>query len=276
MTLSFAFPCTLKLTKAHRLKSNLPVLLTPCIPDSSRCTIFTHRFDIEISHLQHAITDKHTDNVRKALMGLQYGLTSAVLECGMGSMYNTLFNEVQRSNMSKSCNTIQEAEDTCQKFRGEQVDCGYQQVGDKYLVYRDSDTKVLKSVNYSAVDFTKLLGPYMSKIPESLTMENDEVYQEPDCLNDVKAFHELFQAPVLTEPTIPDQKRCNLRVNLIQEEVKELKVAIEQSDLVEVADALCDIQYVLAGAVLEFGLGEGFCEEWLKDYDFLTIQNKKC
>ena len=83
-------------------------------------------------------------------------------------------------------------------------------------------------------------------------------YGASDCLNDVKAFHELFQAPVLSEPTIPGPKRCELRVNLIAEEVRELKDAIRASDLVEVADALCDIQAVLAGTVLEFGLGSGF------------------
>ena len=39
-----------------------------------------------------------------------------------------------------------------------------------------------------------------------------------------------------------------------------MKEAIEQNDLVEVADALADIQYVLAGAVHEFGLGEKFAD----------------
>ena len=42
------------------------------------------------------------------------------------------------------------------------------------------------------------------------------------------------------------------------EELKELEVAIIEKDIVEIADALCDLQYVLAGAVLEFGLGEKF------------------
>ena len=45
------------------------------------------------------------------------------------------------------------------------------------------------------------------------------------------------------------------RARALQEELNELKEAIEQKDLVEVADALADLQYVLSGAVHEFGMG---------------------
>ena len=79
-----------------------------------------------------------------------------------------------------------------------------------------------------------------------------------DPLNQVAEFHKTFQHPILDKPTIPDAKRCALRVSLIAEELKELQEAIEDNDLVEIADALCDIQYVLSGAVLEFGLGDKF------------------
>lgn len=79
-----------------------------------------------------------------------------------------------------------------------------------------------------------------------------------DPLNQVADFHKTFQHPILSSPTIPDEKRCKLRVELISEELKELEQAIVDKDMVEIADALCDIQYVLSGAVLEFGLGEKF------------------
>src|SRR3982750_532396 len=83
---------------------------------------------------------------------------------------------------------------------------------------------------------------------------------QPDSLNQVAEFHQTFKHPILQEPTIPDENRCRLRVALIAEELKELEVAILEKDIVSVADALCDIQYVLSGAVLEFGLGEKFKE----------------
>lgn len=85
-------------------------------------------------------------------------------------------------------------------------------------------------------------------------------YAEPQALNSVSKFHELFGAPVLETPQIPSPERCQLRVSLLQEELDEFKQAIADGDLVEIADALGDMQYVLAGAVHEFGLGERFAD----------------
>jgi len=82
--------------------------------------------------------------------------------------------------------------------------------------------------------------------------------KQPDALNQVAEFHQTFKHPILDKPTIPGENRCKLRVALIAEELKELEVAILEKDIVQVADALCDIQYVLSGAILEFGLGEKF------------------
>jgi predicted HAD superfamily Cof-like phosphohydrolase len=80
----------------------------------------------------------------------------------------------------------------------------------------------------------------------------------PDSLNLVAEFHRTFKHPIQDQPTLPDPKRCKLRVDLIAEELKELEVAIQDKDLVGIADALSDIQYVLSGAILEFGMGEKF------------------
>jgi predicted HAD superfamily Cof-like phosphohydrolase len=82
--------------------------------------------------------------------------------------------------------------------------------------------------------------------------------KQPDALNLVAEFHRTFKHPILEEPKIPGEDRCKLRVALIAEELKELEVAILEKDIVSVADALCDIQYVLSGAILEFGLGDKF------------------
>jgi predicted HAD superfamily Cof-like phosphohydrolase len=82
--------------------------------------------------------------------------------------------------------------------------------------------------------------------------------QQPDALNLVAQFHKTFKHPIQEHPTIPSEDRCKLRVALIAEELKELEEAIKDKDIIEVADALCDIQYVLSGAILEFGLGEKF------------------
>ncbi len=81
---------------------------------------------------------------------------------------------------------------------------------------------------------------------------------EPQALNQVAEFHRTFKHPIQETPNIPSKQRSDLRVSLLAEELKELQQAIDDNDLVEVADALCDLQYVLAGAILEFGLGEKF------------------
>ena len=86
------------------------------------------------------------------------------------------------------------------------------------------------------------------------------MYNETENLNQVAEFMKTFAQPVLETPTIPSIDRCNLRVDLIQEELNELKAGIDSKDIVEIADALCDLQYVLSGAIHEFGLGNKFAE----------------
>ena len=83
-------------------------------------------------------------------------------------------------------------------------------------------------------------------------------FEEPEALSSVAAFHDTFDLPVETKPVIPTQERCQLRINLIEEELAELKAAIGEGDLTGVADAFADLQYVLSGAILEFGLGDRF------------------
>lgn len=84
--------------------------------------------------------------------------------------------------------------------------------------------------------------------------------KDPKSLSSVAEFHKTFQHPILDNPQIPSEARCKLRVSLIAEELKELEEAIQNKDLVEVTDALCDIQYVLSGAILEFGLKDKFSD----------------
>ena len=259
-------PDALGLVREYRLKANLPVPDTPAIPNAARCRAFMDKLDAELRGFRRSIDTQNVRNVGISLSALQHVLSGAVLECGMGSLFKSLFDEVHRSNMSKACATAAEAEATCSNYRSEKdTACIVKPVGDKFVVYREGDDKVLKSVKYSKVNFLPLLGQYVgnenmkqSMVSAKAPATAASAYGVPDCLNDMKAFHELFRVPVLSAPTIPDPKRCDLRVTLMAEEVRELEDAIDASDLVEVADALCDIQAVLAGTVLEFGLGSGF------------------
>lgn len=73
-------------------------------------------------------------------------------------------------------------------------------------------------------------------------------------LEQVQIFHETFGQPVLNYPKVPSKERCELRFKLIEEELKEFKEAYENNDIVESADALIDLVYVVHGSLLEFGL----------------------
>ena len=85
-------------------------------------------------------------------------------------------------------------------------------------------------------------------------------------LDRVKIFHETYGLPVKDVPDISDDKTNALRVNLLEEEVQELTDALAAGDIVEVLDALTDIQYVLDGAYLSFGLSD------LKEPAFAEVQ----
>ena len=69
----------------------------------------------------------------------------------------------------------------------------------------------------------------------------------------VEEFHITFGHPVNDIPNVRDMKLNELRVNLIEEELNELKDALIAMDPAEAFDALCDLQYVLDGAFLALG-----------------------
>ncbi len=77
-----------------------------------------------------------------------------------------------------------------------------------------------------------------------------------DTLSMVGEFHETFGHPMSSKPDISNPNLNGLRVGLIQEELDELKEALAAGDLVEVIDALGDLQYVLDGAFQAFGLAK--------------------
>ena len=75
----------------------------------------------------------------------------------------------------------------------------------------------------------------------------------------VKQFMQIFNQEVRTQANFPEDKIISLRVELIKEELSELKEAIEKKDIKEVADALTDILYVTYGAGHAFGIDLDQC-----------------
>ena len=77
----------------------------------------------------------------------------------------------------------------------------------------------------------------------------------------VKTFMRTFDQEVKSKPSFSTEKINELRYNLIKEELEELKEALENKDLLEVADALTDILYVTYGAGHAFGIDLDSCFE---------------
>ena len=77
----------------------------------------------------------------------------------------------------------------------------------------------------------------------------------------VKKFMQTFGQEVRTSASFPNDKIISLRLDLIKEELSELKEAIEKKDIKEVADALTDLLYVTYGAGHAFGIDLDKCFE---------------
>ena len=135
-----------------------PIEPNPTIPSEERCKLRVSLIAEELKELEKAIADKDLVEVADALCDIQYVLSGAVLEFGLGEKFKALFEEVQRSNMSKACKTEEEAQATVHHYEtNRNTPCYYKEVDGLYLVYRKGDNKTLKSVNYSPADIEKLL-----------------------------------------------------------------------------------------------------------------------
>ena len=77
--------------------------------------------------------------------------------------------------------------------------------------------------------------------------------------NKVGTFMKTFGQDVKTEPSFSTEKINKLRIDLIKEELQELTEAMNNKDLLEVADALTDILYVTYGAGHAFGIDLDKC-----------------
>lgn len=158
MTDKFDEPQALRDVADFHRTFRLPVLALPAIPHEDRCQLRINLLQEELDELKDAIASKDLTGIADALADLQYVLSGAVLEFGLGSSFRELFEEVQRSNMSKVCDTLEVAEDTLAFYEAKDGTQGYIEESEgKFLVYRRSDHKVLKSVRYSAADLQSIL-----------------------------------------------------------------------------------------------------------------------
>tara|TARA_B100000242_G_scaffold80413_1_gene53236 strand:- start:140 stop:511 length:372 start_codon:yes stop_codon:yes gene_type:complete len=86
-------------------------------------------------------------------------------------------------------------------------------------------------------------------------------------------FMKTFGQEVKEKPSLSSNKINKLRIDLIEEELEELKSAMKTNDLLEVADALTDILYVTYGAGHAFGINLDKCFEEVQNSNMSKLDN---
>jgi NTP pyrophosphatase (non-canonical NTP hydrolase) len=133
----------------------------PVVPDDEKLTSFVVNFiKEETDELAEAIQNKDIVEVLDAICDLLYvAVGNATMVFGLKDKLIPAYAEVQASNMSKSCATEEEARQTVEVRSWQYGACYYAQVGDRYVVYRKNDNKVMKSINYFPPNLEQFFTP---------------------------------------------------------------------------------------------------------------------
>jgi len=130
---------------------------TPNIPDKNEW-MFVYNFILEeLEEYKHACETGNIVEVLDALCDITYvSLGNGAMLHGLKDKVWPAYQEVQASNLSKACISEEEAQETIRVRTQEQkTACHYEEVGEYYIVYRSSDRKVMKNVNYFRPDLTQ-------------------------------------------------------------------------------------------------------------------------
>jgi predicted HAD superfamily Cof-like phosphohydrolase len=123
----------------------------PTIPEKMERDFIYNFILEELDEYKHAAEDGDIVEVLDAFCDIMYVLSAGIMAFGLKDKFLAAYNEVQESNLSKSCATEEEADATA-KFRAaaSQRPCHFEKRGDKFVVYRSEDRKVQKSLSYFA------------------------------------------------------------------------------------------------------------------------------
>jgi predicted HAD superfamily Cof-like phosphohydrolase len=123
----------------------------PTIPEKMERDFIYNFILEELDEYKVAAEDGDIVEVLDAFCDIMYVLSAGIMAFGLKDKFLAAYNEVQESNLSKSCATEEEADATA-KFRtaASGRPCHFEKRGDKYVVYRSEDRKVQKSLSYFA------------------------------------------------------------------------------------------------------------------------------
>jgi predicted HAD superfamily Cof-like phosphohydrolase len=129
----------------------------PVIPDEKEW-MFVYNFILEeLEEYKHACETGNIVEVLDALCDITYvSLGNGAMLHGIKDKVWPAYQEVQASNLSKACSSEEEAQETVRVRSQEQKEpCHYEKVGEYYIVYRSSDRKVMKNINYFRPDLSQ-------------------------------------------------------------------------------------------------------------------------
>jgi predicted HAD superfamily Cof-like phosphohydrolase len=132
---------------------------TPVIPDEKEW-MFVYNFILEeLEEYKHACETGDIVEVLDALCDITYvSLGNGAMLHGLKDKVWPAYKEVQASNLSKACTSEEEAQATVRVRSEEQkTPCHYEKIGEYYIVYRSSDRKVMKNINYFRPDLSQFL-----------------------------------------------------------------------------------------------------------------------
>jgi len=123
----------------------------PTIPEKMERDFIYNFILEELDEYKVAAEDGDIVEVLDAFCDIMYVLSAGIMAFGLKDKFLAAYNEVQESNLSKSCATEEEADATA-KFRtaASGRPCHFEKRGDKFVVYRSEDRKVQKSLSYFA------------------------------------------------------------------------------------------------------------------------------
>ena len=130
---------------------NKPNNYEPTIPKEKGEWMFVYNFILEeLEEYKQACENGDIVEVLDALCDITYvSLGNGAMLHGLKDKVWKAYQEVQASNLSKACQTEEEAQKTVEVRSAEQgEDCHYEKVDNKFIVYRTRDRKVMKNINY--------------------------------------------------------------------------------------------------------------------------------
>jgi len=144
----------------------------PRMLDGDRAALKQNLLQEEVGEYVEATLKNDIVEVADALTDILYIWAGAVIEHGLQDRMQALFNEVQKSNMSKVCQNKADSDQTQMYYDKQKIPTLSNQCEvnpDKFVVRRKSDGKILKSINYHRANLAPIVN---AEVPDGITLDD--------------------------------------------------------------------------------------------------------